>query len=410
MNVKLTNETLAALALPAGKTDHIEFDGDLPGFGVRLRRGRDGSVKRSWLVQYRLGVQQRRESLGDVRKVKLEDARKIARQRFAQVELGTDPAAERAKARADAAASKLTLGVVADLYLAAKKDRQRPSTHGQCKLHLTGHWKALRDHPIDTIKRADVAAALQGITKAHGRTAASRARSNLSALFMWAMGEGVREDNPVIATNNPAEGILSRERVLSDAELQIVWNACRDDDFGRIVKLLILTGCRREEIGGLKRNEVNLDTGIMTVPGTRTKNYREHALTLPAVAIDILKSVPARPDREFFFGVRGGSFCAWSYATLHLHARIAEAKGQPLPRWTLHDLRRTVRTGMGRLGVAPHIAELVLNHRKGGVEAIYDRHKYEREITAALALWADHVLAAVEGRSTQVVPLLRALK
>ena len=300
MNVKLTNETLAALALPAGKTDHIEFDGDLPGFGVRLRRGRDGSVKRSWLVQYRLGVQQRRESLGDVRKVKLEDARKIARQRFAQVELGTDPAAERAKARADAAASKLTLGVVADLYLAAKKDRQRPSTHGQCKLHLTGHWKALRDHPIDTIKRADVAAALQGITKAHGRTAASRARSNLSALFMWAMGEGLREDNPVIATNNPAEGILSRERVLSDAELQIVWNACRDDDFGRIVKLLLLTGCRREELGGLKRSEVNLDTGIMTVPGTRTKNYREHALTLPAVAIDILKSVPARPDREFF--------------------------------------------------------------------------------------------------------------
>src|SRR6187402_1354245 len=101
--MQFNREALATLTLPPGKSDHIEWDDSLPGFGVRLRGERKG-----WIVQYRVGRQQRRESLGDVRKVSLDAARKIARLRFAQVELGSDPAAERA-----ATASRLTLGVAA---------------------------------------------------------------------------------------------------------------------------------------------------------------------------------------------------------------------------------------------------------------------------------------------------------
>jgi integrase len=146
---------------------------------------------------------------------------------------------------------------------------------------------------------------------------------------------------------------------------------------------------------------------VLTILGTRTKNHRALVLPLPAFAIDLLRSAPRRADRDYVFGGRGGGFSAWSYSTLRLNTRIVEAEGKPLAAWTLHDLRRTMRTGLGKLGVQPHIAELVINHVKGGVEAVYDRHKYQREIGAALGLWADHIRTVVEGGARRVVAFER---
>jgi integrase len=400
--MKLTKTSVAALTIPPGKHDHLVWDDDLPGFGIRLR----GNTAR-WVVQYRVAAQQRRESLGDVRKVEIEAARKIARQRFAQVELGTDPAAERARARAEAAAIKLTLAEVTRRYLAAKVDVVRPNTYVQARLHLEQYWQSLGKKPIDAIRRADVAARLQELIAERGRTAAARARGNLSALFGWAMREGLCEHNPVTHTNNPAEGIEARDRVLNDQELAIVWRACGDDDFGRIVRLLILTGCRREEIGGLSWSEVDLDTGVVTIPGARTKNHKAHVLGLTPIAVDILRSVPKRAGRELVFGGGSTGFNAWSCSTAAMHVRIVQAEGKTLPHWVLHDVRRTVRTGLGRLGIAPHVAERVINHVKGGVEAIYDRYRYEGEIKAALAIWADHVIAIVDRRNDKIATLKR---
>jgi integrase len=400
--VKFTKDAIAALVMPPGKTDHIEWDTDLPGFGIRLR-----GERKSWVAQYRIKTGlQRRESFGDIRKVTLDDARKIARNRFAEVELGRDPVAERVQAKTAAKAVRLTLGVVAERYLAAKTDVVRARTYGQAKLHLTGpHWKPLHDRPIEDITRADIAARLQEITKEHGRTAASRARGNLSAMFGWAMREGLCDANPTVSTNDPADGIKPRERVLSDVEVGTVWRACHDDDFGRIVRLLILTGCRRQEIGELRWDEINLDTGVLTIPGTRTKNHRTHSLTLPPLALDILRAVPRRSDRDYVFGRDGQGFGGWSFATMVLATRIVAAEGKPLPHFVLHDCRRTMRTGLGKLGVAPHIAELCINHAQKSIQAVYDKHRYEREIKAALALWAQHVAAIVEGRARKVVPL-----
>jgi hypothetical protein len=132
--MKFTTASVTALKRPAHKDDHVEWDPSLPGFGVRLR----GDAK-TWLIQYRFGLQQRRESLGDVRQMKLEDARKAARQRFAKLRLGIDPAAERAKARAEANATKLTVGNAVERYLDAKADVLRPGTYNQAKLHVTGN-------------------------------------------------------------------------------------------------------------------------------------------------------------------------------------------------------------------------------------------------------------------------------
>jgi integrase len=382
-------------------TDRIEWDPELPGFGTRTR-----STKSVYIVQYRIGRQQRRESLGDVRRLTRTEARKIARHRFAQVELGIDPAAERIQALA----VKLTLAVVSKRYLEAKKDVMRPNTYKAAERYFRVHWKPLHNRSIEgaaKIGRADIAARLQELIKQHGRTSAARARDYLSAMYSWSAKEGLCESNPVLATNDPTAGRLPRDRVLSDHEVKVIWNTCRDDDFGRIVRLLLLLGCRREEIGALKLDEINFDTGVLTIPGARTKNHRTLELPLPQTAIEILRSAPRVHGRNYVFGARGGPFSGWSAAKLRLDSQIVLTTGQSLPHWTLHDTRRTMRSGLGRLGVPPHVAELAINHVQGGVQAIYDRYQYQREIASALALWADHIRTLVEGGERKVVSLQR---
>jgi integrase len=395
--VELTKSSLASLSLPDGRDELFVWDDDMPGLGVRLRKG--GS--RTWVAQYRVGGRQRRESLGDVRKVTIEDARKIARNRFAQVELGLDPGADRAaRARAE-----LTLAKVVDAYVSAREDVWRPSSRGPIKYYLGVLWKPLHERPIETIKRADVAARLHVLTKENGRTAAARARANLSALYNWAAKEGFCESNPVAATNDPAAGIQPRDRVLSDSEVAAIWHACREDDFGRIVKLLILTGCRCAEIGKLPWKEVDLAAGTITISGSRTKNHRALELPLPPIALDILRATKPPEGRDYVFGRDGKGFGAWSWSTISLNGRITTARGRALEPWVIHDIRRTFRTGLGRIGIAPHVAELAINHVKGGVEAIYDRYTYAPQIKAALAAWGAHIQDVVEGRAENIVPI-----
>jgi integrase len=399
--MKLTDQVVAGLELPAGRAEAFIWDDALPSFGVRLRAG-----TRRWYCQYRVGRQQRRESLGDTRKIKIDAARKIARARFAAVELGADPAADRAQARSAAVAALNTMGSVADRYLAARKGALRPSSYSAARRFMTEHWRALRPLPIANIKRADIAAVMQEITAERGRIAAARARANLSALFGWAIREGLVDANPVAATGNPEAGVQPRERVLDDGELRLIWGACLDDAFGRIIRLLILTGCRRSEIGELRWGEINLETSAMVIPGERTKGKRTLMLVLPSMAVDILRAVPRRDGREFVFGKTGRTgFVGYAYALMALNARIVAAAGKPLAPWTLHDLRRSMRTGLGRIGIQPHIAELVIGHSKTGIEAIYDKHSYQPEIKTALARWAEHVAAIVDDRKSNIVPL-----
>jgi integrase len=294
----------------------------------------------------------------------------------------------------------LTLGAVSDRYLEAKRGVVRPRTYRESVRYFAVHWASLRDRPVASITRADIAAQLQIIRKVHGQVSASRARAYLSAMFSWAMGEALADANPVIGTNDPADGIKPRARVLSDAELKLVWNAAGDGDFGRIVKLLILCGARRQEIGSAQWHDIDFDSGVLTIPADRAKNHHALELPLPLVALEILRSTPRRG--EHVFGSKGTGFTSWSISIRALYRRLAE---QSMTPWTLHDLRRSFRTGLGRLGVPPHVAELLINHVKGGVEATYDHYSYIGEKTRALVLWTDHILAVVEGRAGVVVPL-----
>ena len=395
LRIKFTRRAVAAVTLPPGKNDQIAWNINLPTCGIRMRRGREG-ISKTYIVQ---PTRKPKIVIGDERKYTPEVAEKIARQILAQIALGGDPRGEKIKRKL--VAPVLTLGDVADRYLAAKSWARR--TREQNTFCLNEHWKPLRSRPVGAAQRVDVAARLQEISRDRGRKAARLARSVLSAMFRWGMGEGLCDHNPVIGTNDPAAGSKSRERVLDDSESKAVYVACPDDDFGRIVKLLQLTGLRRDEAGGLRWDEINFDASLLTIPATRSKNRRTLVLPLPEMVLNILRSIPRR-DGVCIFGDPNNGFHSWSHHKKLLDARLAAA-GTPLADWRLHDLRRTFRTGLGRLGVPPHVAELCINHVRKGMSAIYDRHTYQPEMASALMQWMEHLTAIVEGRKGKVVPL-----
>jgi integrase len=396
--MKLDERTVRALPLESdrGKADVFYFDDALPGFGVRCR----GSGKRSWIVQYRTAHGQRRFTIGAVEKFDLVTARKMAKRQLAEATLGGDPQEVKRQQRL-----QRTFGSVVEDYLEAKRAKVRSRTFIEAKRYLTdtAYWKCLHTRPIGSIKRDEIAAHLRSMTKRTGAVAVSRAQINLSSLFTWALGEGLAEINPVVGTNTPAEP-PPRDRVLKDHELAAIWRACEGDDYGRCIKLLALTGQRRGEVGGMCWSELDLDAGLWRLPATRVKNARAHIVPLSELAWSIIKAVPRRDDDDNLFGLGNVGFQNWGKAKDRLDVRIKP----PLDAWRAHDLRRTAATGMANLGVLPHVIEAALNHQTGskrGVAGVYNKSPYEREVRTALALWADHVRAIVEGTERKVVPL-----
>lgn len=406
--LKLTKAVIAKLELPDNKNDDVFWDADLPAFGVRLRRqDRRSETRKAFYIGFRINGRSGREQLGDVRKVELDAARRIAKTKFAQIQLGQDPAAERLAAKtafkAAAAANALTVGSLTDRYLASRRDTVTPNTLRDMTRYFKSHWKPLRDRSADTVKLSEVAARLQDIIAENGRVAASRARSYLSASYNWGMGEGLATSNPVTGTHVPDKDVPSRDRVLSDAELRTVWQATAGtDDYSKIVRLLVLLGNRRQEIGSLAWSEVDFDAGTITIPGNRTKGGNTLMLMLPDNALAILQSVERRAGNNFVFGGSKAGFTGWSTATKELRGRITE----PMAPWCLHDIRRSFRSGLAELGVQPHIGERLLGHSVGKKsQKTYERFTYKAEMRDALLRWAEHVTAIIEVRKPKVVKL-----
>ena len=245
--------------------------------------------------------------------------------------------------------------------------------------------EAVRLRPIDEIDRRDVAARLQVVAEEHGPIASNRARATLSAFYAWAIGQGLADINPVIGTSRVGAE-RSRERVLTAAEIRSVWAAVGKDDHGRILKLLLLTGQRRGEVAAMAWTELDLDRGVWSMAAERTKNELPHDVPLSTQAKAIVAEVSPRAGRRLLFGEGDGPFSGWSQSKRRLDGRIARQRaearlGRPLAKgerpapddalapWTLHDLRRTVVTGMNELGIAPHVVEAVVNHVSGRAKA-----------------------------------------
>jgi integrase len=358
------------------------------GFGVRRQLGAP-----VYVIKYRVLGKQRFLTIGPHGAPWTPDkARREAKRLLGLVAEGKDPADARAQARLAAAD---TLRKVADAYLNHAKQKQRPRTYSEIERYLLVVWKPLHRVPIFDIRRRHIASRLAEIETQRGAVSAARARTALSAMFNWAIREGFDlPANPVLGTNRPVQP-KSRDRVLTDAELSAIWRACRDDDYGRIVRLLILTAQRRDEVGGMRRSEIDPAGARWIIPGSRTKNHRDHSLPLSGPALALIEASLQQTNRDFAFGLgphRG--FAGWSKSKAAIDARISAASG-PVPAWTIHDLRRTAATIMAdRLGVLPHIVEAILNHISGhraGVAGVYNRARYEAEVREALQRWADYV-------------------
>jgi integrase len=396
--MKLTDKAVA-LSIPAGKSDHIEFDDRVPGFGLRAR-----GKARTWIFQYKLAGHTRRMVIGKATAIKAEKALAVARAHYQAVMHGGDPKNDREQRKADAAN---TLGPLVERYLAVKKDELRPRSLVEVTRHLLSNAKKLHNLPVGSITQEAVADRLNDIAKESGAVTANRVRSSLSALFTWAMKRGYAVSNPVLGA--PKRKEKSRDRVLDDAELKTIWSGLDDDEYGTIIRLLLLTGQRANEIAALRWSEIDFERDLIVLPAERTKNARVHQVPMSVAVRDLLKAreEDRDPKRDLLFGYRNSPFARWSHAKTTLDEKLS---GKLTVHWVPHDLRRTVATRMADLGVQPHVIEATLNHVSGfrsGVAGVYNRSLYTAEKAAALALWACHVTAVVEGRRSNVVPLQR---
>jgi integrase len=389
--MKLTKASIDRVKLSPDRSELIVFDEALPGFGLRIRSG----GKRTWIAQYRLGVKQRRVTLGTVQTLDADEARRRAKDALARVQLGQDPQAEKTAARAPKV-REMTLLDAVERYLAYAERKLKASTYSGIVLHLRKHWQPLHPSELQTLDRRHVAAELGRIARNSGLYGANRSRAALSALFAWAIGEGLTDLNPVVGTNKATDEI-ARDRVLLSDELSVVWHEAGQTDYGAIVRLLILTGQRREEVGGMRWSEIDLKAALWHIPAERTKNGLAHDVPLSLPSASILRGLTRRDKRDLVFGIGDGPFQGWSNAKSTLDARVLR-RLQVSP-WRIHDIRRTVATRLGDLGVLPHIVEAILNHvsgHKAGVAGVYNRATYATEKRAALDLWAERVAMIVE--------------
>lgn len=254
--------------------------------------------------------------------------------------------------------------------------------------------------PLPKITRADVVAVFDRMPSTQ---VANRRNvfAVLRRLFRWAISRGDIERSPMEGMETPP-AVKARDRWLSDEELGRVWNQAYKTHrcFGPIVRLLIVTGQRREEVASLSWEELDQSELMWTLPGHRAKNGEPNRIPLNTLAVTVLDGIAGAekwPRRGKIFPTStGGGFTAYHKGKEKIDRLVAKDGGEPIAFWRLHDLRRTLATGFQRLGVRFEVTEAVLNHVGGsraGVAGIYQRHDWKAEKREALDLWNDHVVS-----------------
>ena len=330
-----------------------------------------------YYVRYRHNGQQVVRSIGRHGALTPETARMKAKQLLGTVAGGVDPFAQ--------ALSGEGFPQAVERYLERKKAALKPATFLATQRYLCNHAAPFRNLRLSQIDRRKVAALLGEIETLSGPVSRNRLRSALSGFFAWCIQEGLIDANPVTGTGKADEG-GSRERVLTQDELRTLWRSLGNDPFSNVIRLLLLLGQRRNEIGKLTFSEIDLARKMIVLPAERAKNGRQHELPLSAQALAVLERQPRRNTTDFVFSKRG--FTNWDGAKQELDKRLGIAP------WRLHDLRRSCATYMGELGVLPNVIENALNHisgHKAGVAGTYNRSKMSDAVREGLQRWADYI-------------------
>jgi integrase len=392
--MRLTAAEVRTLQCAPGRSEQVFFDETLPGFGLRVRT----TGAKTWLVQYAVHGRTRRIFLGPPTLVDASKARSMAKDLLASVRLGGDPAGEKVAARAEAAN---TVRLLLPRFLSRQRARLKPRSLEETTRHLEQHARPLHGHPVQAVNRRMIAMLLADITERSGPAASNSVRSSISAFLGWCAREGLIEGNAAAFTNRATEA-GARERVLSGQELAHIWRASGDGQYGALVKLLMLTGCRRAEIGALRWDEIDLDAATATLSPVRTKNRRKHVVPLSPAAIAILRERWAARDPErdgmVFGSDTGHGFQDWSGSKAELDQRLVAA-GTPIDDWVLHDFRRSLSTTLHEWGTPPNIVETALGHaeHKRGAAGAYNQAIYLDERRRLLERWAGHLHRLVTG-------------
>ena len=342
--------------------------------------------RKVFLVMYRLagaGSRLRKYTIGPYGRITLPMARAQAQKIFVARLEGRDPAEEKKQSR-----RRMVVDRIDDLIETYIREHISQTASSQRLSNLLRgdvipYWGTRSIHEL---KKRDVSELVSRISERNAH-AGYRLLKTLKTFFRWSVGRAVIDFSP-------AEGLsanyreTSRDRVLSDQELAAIIHAARKNPppYGKIVEFLALTGQRRDEVTRLKWEELDEKTRTWTIPGSRTKNKKAHIVHLSEPA---WKVIPETPVSDYVFpNSKGNRFWAFAKAKREFDKRCG------FTGWRLHDLRRTIVSGMARLGVPPHVADKILNHQAGtisGVAAVYQRHDFLAERQEALDRWGAHV-------------------
>ena len=370
-NQRLLTHT-EVLALKARSVRYEVYDGTTPGFGIRVAP----SGKKSFFVLYRQGARSRRLTLGGFPTLSLANAREKARHSLADVLNGKDPGAEKQEDRRAETFSELFEAYLADPRVSGKRSFKEDQRIGQKEL-----VPALGSLRLKEIEPTHVEAILRKITRRGAPVMANRTLALVRSIFNFATKKRIH------AGMNPCYGISRtkeqpRERVYTDAEIGALWRACDAQPpwAAAAVRLFFLTAARRSEVLGMQWSEIDLKAGTWTLPVARTKNGQRHLIPLVPVAVQILSDL--RGESEFVFPGRKAG-----HPMTTIQKRLKGLGGVENVR--LHDIRRTVATGITKRRVSRFVVGRILNHADSGVTSIYDTHEYADEKREALSGWAE---------------------
>jgi integrase len=400
--LKLTAAAVVRLPEPAeGQTDF--FDAAYPGLALRVT----AKGVRSWSYFARVHGKLRRVTLGRFPELGLAEARKAAAEAADRMRQGIDPTFEKNAQRIELDDS--FEGVFEEWM---KRDQAKNRSAAEVRRLVEREvLPAFGGRRLESIRRRDVIAVIDAVADRGAVTLARRLQAHLHRMFRWSVGRGLIEANPIADLPKPGTEVR-RDRVLSDAEIVAVWHASGElgYPFGPIFRLLLLTGARRDEIGELEWSEIEGDT--IRLRGSRTKNGEPHDIALSEPARAILEELPRIGNRYVFTTTGETAASGYSRAKQALDRRMA-GQSAAMPEWRLHDLRRTLATGLQKLGTNLQTIEAVLGHVGGsraGIVGVYQRHDFADETRRALSTWAKHIMALTGDKPSNVEDIARHRK